>query len=273
LVPLTLGWRADTRHGAVIAGAMNQWLATTWLSPEHNRHGRYYGSIRVFPGEVDHAIAEIERWAPDQRFVQVVVATHSVAPYGDQRYWPIWEAAERHHLPVLLQADGGGGIEFPPSMVGYPSHFIEYNTLLPSGGILHVISLICQGAFERFPSLVVVLADGGFDLLMPLLWRLNKEWRQTRFEVPWIERQPSDYLLAHVRVLLGALDGPGDATSFSKLLELDHIRELLMYGSRYPYWDMLEPSEALLGQPDRLREKVLYEKANELYRFRTTATG
>ena len=266
LLPLTLGWRADGRHGALIAAAVNDWLAATWLDPAVKEYVRFRGSIRVFPGDTRQAVAEIERWAGDPRFVQVAIPTHSASPYGDERYWPIWQAAAEHNLPIVFHADGGGGIEFPPSMVGFPSHFIEYNTMLPAGGIIHVMSLICQGVFERLPSLVVILADGGFDLLVPLMWRLNKEWRQTRFEVPWVERLPSEYLPAHVRILTSALDGLDEPSLMSRLLEVTDARELLMYGSGYPNWDLLEPSKALAGQPEDLRRRVMYENARALYR-------
>ena len=51
-------------------------------------------------------------------------------------------------------------------------------------------SLIAEGAFERFPELRVVLLESGFGWLPPLLWRLDKEWKGLRREIPWVKHAP-----------------------------------------------------------------------------------
>ena len=50
-------------------------------------------------------------------------------------------------------------------------------------------SLIAEGAFERFPELRVVLLESGFGWLPPLLWRLDKEWKGLRREIPWVKQR------------------------------------------------------------------------------------
>ncbi|HWS06232.1 MAG TPA: amidohydrolase family protein, partial [Xanthobacteraceae bacterium] len=70
---------ANVLHGAValynadmaaaLCKAVNSWIAREWL----DREPRLRASILVPPQDIELAVAEIERCAPDQRFVQVLL--------------------------------------------------------------------------------------------------------------------------------------------------------------------------------------------------------
>ena len=65
---------------------------------------------------------EIDRVADDSGFVQVLPLVRSEHLHGERRYWPIYEAAIRHGLPVCT---AGGSDGHPITPVGWPSYYLE----------------------------------------------------------------------------------------------------------------------------------------------------
>jgi len=257
LLPLTRGLLPNTDLGSAVCAATNDWLAEQWLDTDD----RFRGSIRVNPSDPDAAVAEIERWADDSRFVQVAVPLHSHHPYGQRGYFRIWEEAAKRRLPVAFHADGGAGVDFHPSAAGPLRYALEYNALLPFTAAYHLASLIAEGVLERLPDARFVFADGGLSALVPIVWRLDKDWRSTRVEVPWTTKLPSVYIREQVRFCLTRADlprGRGDASWWS----IAQADELLLYASNYPQYDWLS-SDAVPdgGAPAR----VFAENARELY--------
>ena len=75
--------------------------------------------------------------------------------------------------------------------------------------LYHLMNMIAEGVFERFPTLKFVWADGAADFLTPFIWRMDTFGRPHLEQTPWAPRIPSDYLPGHVYFVQGSLDGPG----------------------------------------------------------------
>ncbi len=264
LLPLTRGILPDVDLGQAICRATNDWLSETWLG-EWNVDGRFLGSIRVDPRDPGGAIAEVERWSADPRMVQVAVPLEAHQPYGKRAYSPLWECLDALDVPVTVRSDGGSGCDFWPTPNGYPHEFAEYASLFPLNYIYHLTSLIAEGAFERFPKLRVLFADGGHDLLTPLMWRMDMDWASAKSETPWQSRLPTEYLAAHVRFVTSKLEGPTDSSLGNAWLRRTDAERLLMYGSRYPHWTGMDPDETP-GPADAL-EPILSGNAASFYRL------
>ena len=159
----------NREFGAGVASAMNRWVEAEWLIEP-----RLKGSIVVPYEDADAAVAEIERWAGDPRFVQVLMVTRTANPPGQKQYWKIYEAAAAANLPIGVHAFGFGG--YPVTGSGWPSFYIEDMVGHAQSSQSFLTSLVIEGVFERIPNFKLVLIESGFAWLPPLAWRLDKLW-------------------------------------------------------------------------------------------------
>jgi predicted TIM-barrel fold metal-dependent hydrolase len=246
---------------AALAGAANAWLQAEWLA----RDARLRASLLVPAQNADLAAAEIERHGDDRRFVQVLLPLLAEAPLGKRRYWPIYEAAQRHGLAIGIY-DGGAGVAGSP--LGLPTFALEEYADRAVAFQSQVLSLVAEGVFVQFPALRVVLIGSGCTWLPSLLWRFDKNWRGLRREVPWLAEPPSHAIRRHIRLTLQPFDAP--AGSASLLQFVDHCRsdELLLFSGEYPYWHGEPPERVLPADlPAVLRTKILAENARAVYRL------
>jgi len=254
----------DPDFGTAIAAAYNDWLADTWLG-KYNSDGVFKGSITVAHQDPHAAAREIERWAGHPHFVQVMTDSGARAPFGQRQYYPIYEACEKHNLPLAIHpgTDGMGVNEQPTP--GYPTHYIEWHTCLSLGFQAHLVSLLTEGVFERFPGFKVVLVEGGVAWLPALMWRLNAEWKALRTEVPWVLKPPSEYLPDHVRLTSQPLESPEKAAHLLAVLDMMDAERLLMFSSDYPHWDFDSPTHAFPKLPPEMNERIFSRNAREWY--------
>jgi uncharacterized protein len=271
LNPLTRGNIADYLLNSRICAATNDWLVDQWLNADTT--DRLRGTIRVNPEDPPGAVAEIERMASHPKMVQVGVPMQSREPYGKPMFEPIWEAAAGHGLPVAVHINGGNGVDHAPTFAGHADTYPGYAAFMPLNYFVHLATLIIEGVFKRHPELRFVFADGGYDILTPLIWRLDTFWVSMRDQTPWIDRYPSEYLRENVRFCSSAFDGPTDAAQAQRWMDMSTNADLLMYGSSYPHWSTTSPDDVAAGLDDLQREKVLWRNASELYNLTSLHEG
>jgi predicted TIM-barrel fold metal-dependent hydrolase len=247
---------------AALARAVNDWQITHWLEPEP----RLRGSVMVPSQDPDLAAKEVDRVGGHPGFVQVFLPVHSESLYGHRRYYPVYEAALRSDLAVGIHAGGNPGN--PPSAVGWPSYFIEEYVGMAHIFQSQVISLVVDGVFDRFPDLRVALLESGVTWLPSLMWRLDKEWKGLRREVPWVRRLPSDYIRHHIRLTTEPFDAPRENALLPEIIDQVGSEDLLMFATDYPHQHSTRSSDDLLESlaPD-LQRKLRHENAATFYRI------
>jgi predicted TIM-barrel fold metal-dependent hydrolase len=264
LSPTTRGYWPNPQQAAAVARAANTLMVEKWLNATESE-GRFLGSVRVALNDVDVALRELDRWADDDRIVQLVVPARALGTYGEQRYFPLWRAAVERGLVVFIHDDLGTLVEPPPSQVGFPSYYAEVHAIRPASAIVHLTSFIIAGVFERLPELRVVVGDVSVHAARSLLIRTDKDWQSDRLEVPWVSKLPTSYLDQHVRFVTQPDDEISPHTHRATGSVGADDNSLVVYGSRHPYWDDVNPDNAVTSWPVEDRSRALADNAVQFY--------
>ena len=259
---LGLGSVIDPDAAAAVASAYNDWMLETWLTADD----RFRVAIVVTAQEPAKAAAEIERLA-DHPGVAAVFLPLTNRLMGERHYYPIYRAAAGHGLPIHIHPNAvDGSATTAPSLAGgIPTYYTEWHTGLAQIAQANVISLVCHGVFETYKGLKVVAAEGGIAWLMDVMWRLNKNWRGLRDEIPWVKRLPSEYIVEGIRLTTQPFLEPEMPEHLAMTLDAVHAEQTLMFSSDYPHWDFDNPLRALATVPPEILQRIKWDTARETY--------
>ncbi len=247
---------------AAMARAVNDWQIAEWLDKEQ----RLRASIVVASQNPEQAAEEIHRLGQHPGFVQVLLMVRSEMLYGKKHFWPIYEAAQQYGLVIGIHAGGGTG--YPTMPVGWPSYYLEDYVSHSQAFQSQIVSLICEGTFQKFPRLRVSLLESGFSWMPALMWRLDKNWKGLRREIPWVDRLPSEIIREHFRLTIQPLDESPKPEHLLQTMEQMRSQDMLLFSTDYPHWHFDEKEEALPANlPPSLEKKILSENARSFYRF------
>ena len=255
------GLALDQDLGAALCHAINAWQVAKWCEPEP----RLKASLSITQEDPAAARREVEAWAGDRRFVQLAVTPRTVEPLGRRRYWPIFELAVAAGLPIGLHSAAYGS--HANSGAGWFSYYIEEHFAFAHSLQSVISSMVMEGVFERFPSLKVVVIEGGFAWAPALGWRLDRQWARMRDEVPHVKRPPSEYIREHVWYTTQPIEEPERRRDL-----LDTIAwvgaDRLMFSTDYPHWDFDDPRFTFKVQlPEAQRRAIFGGNAKALYRL------
>lgn len=262
---LNCAYAIDSLHNpdaaVALASAVNDWQIAEWL----DREPRLRASI-VVPSQIPALAArEIDRVGGHPGFVQVFLPVRSQHPYGSRLFHPMWEAIARHDLVGGVHFGGAPGN--PPTPSGWPSYYFEEYAGMAHVFQSQVVSMVCEGVFDQFPTLRVALIEGGFTWLPSFMWRFDKEWRNLRRLVPWVKRPPSAYIREQIRLTIQPLDAPPDPRHLLQIVDQIGSDELLLFATDYPHLHAADPEQDLLSRlPESLARKIASENARTFYR-------
>lgn len=239
-----------------LAAAYNDYVAEKWLSKDP----RFIGSVQINAREPEAAAREIDRMAAHPQIRQVMLPVVDDIAYGHPQYRPIFAAAERNRLMVAFHHT-----TFAQGPYGMGLHYMERHTLIPISLMPQVISLVCNGVFDNYPNLRFMVLEGGFSWLPHIMWRMDREYRQGRIEVPWIKKLPSQHCRERLRLSTQPTE---DITTdqWMKLIDLMGTDDILVFSTDYPHFDFDDPDAAIpKALPADTREKILWKNAAAFY--------
>lgn len=252
----------NTNEALALATAFNDYFLNEFLTVDP----RYKLAMCVAVHDPLEAAKEIRRLGHEKGVVAVFMPLMNIL-MGNRFYNPIYEVAEELGLPILIHPTGTeGGFSTSVSFAGgVPSSYIERHTDFPQIAIANLNSMIFEGVFNRFPNLKVVLAEFGFSWLAHLMWRMDQNWRQFRKEVPWVQEEPSKYVLKNVKLTSQPIEEPEKNKYLLQVLDMIHAEKTLMFSTDYPHWDNDFPDQTFRTVPDELKQRIFHDNAAEIF--------
>jgi uncharacterized protein len=262
LIPLeSINGFTDPLTASVYSRALNQFLIEKWLPVDP----RYHLALMVLPHDPAKAAREIRDHRNQPRVAGVYLPLLNIL-MGSSYYHPIYKRALEQGLPVIVHPAGPEGAYYGAPVVagGVPATYLERHVALPQIAQANLSSLIMNGVFERFPGLKVVFAEFGFAWAVPLMWRLDMDWRRLRRETPWVRKPPSEYVRASVRFTMQPME-EAPLEQMQKLMRMLSADRTLMFSSDYPHWDRFDLAEVMAAVPPDYRARVSHETALETF--------
>ena len=143
---------------------------------------------------------------------------------------------------------------------------MEFHTTEALAAMAHIASFVCEGVFQKFPALKVAIIEGGMAWLPALMWRLDKDWRGCRMEVPWLTESPSKLIRRHIRLTTQPIEEPENPKHLLETINHMGSDTMLLFATDYPHWDFDAPDRAVPSViKGELREKIMWKNAAELY--------
>jgi predicted TIM-barrel fold metal-dependent hydrolase len=241
--PDDLIWLAIPHQGLTINGWADRIAAKTFVEAL-NSYGEEHWSASprarratlVSPHDVQWSAGEIRRRAASDGVAAVALPLPPVL-LGSEAYDPIYDACSEVGLPLVIHFSGVEGRYLGAPPLGGGVHYSAFarDVLMPQLAESNITSMLFEGTFEKFPDLRVLFVGFGFTWLTSLLWRLDREWRTFRHDVPWVKRPPSGYVFDNVWLTTWPVDEAVDAGVWEKFGFPDQLVDRVVYGSHAPF--------------------------------------
>ena len=253
----------DPDYADALCRAFNDYTVERWLTADP----RFLAGIKVPLQDPLLAAREIDRLADHPQMCCVLMwGGAERLPFGHRWYHPIYEAAQRHGLTIHVHPSTTTGIAAgATSAAGMLTNYLQCHAALPQFYQAHLISLVLEGVFVKFPRLRFAFVEGGFGWLPHVLWRMDKEFKALRQQAPMLQRLPSAYARDHVRVATQPIEEPGRPEHLGQLIDMMGGPEVLLYASDFPHFDFDPPSEVPRRLGEDARRKILHDNAAEWF--------
>lgn len=249
----------DPRLAHALTQAINDWQLEHIVYPEP----RLRASAPVAFEAADLAVEEIERVGSNPGVVSLLGLSKTLEPLGSRRYWPIYEAAVAHGLPIQFHLSQGGG--HANTGTGWTSYHTEYHVGHTQSLQSQMLSLILTGTFDRFPDLKVMFVEGNVLHFAPLAERLDYHWANLRSEVADLQRKPSEYIRDHIWASTQPIDEPDNPRHLAEMIE-EFCPDNVVYASDYPHFDFDSPETVFPAVfPEEMKQKIFRDNGLKFF--------
>jgi uncharacterized protein len=257
------GQHLNRYYAVELCRAANEWNIERWLSVDE----RLYSVIAVPTGSPEEAADEIRRVGQHRKFVSVLIAGNSLGrPLGDPIYHPIFAAAAEMDLSIAVHIAANRPNSQITAAGGALSSGIVGTSQYGQEAMHSVTSLIVHGVFEKFPSLRVIFKEFGAGWLPTIIWGMDRQYEQLKFESPWVKRWPSEYIHDHIRISTQPFEESPKPSAMTELMEsVEGMEDILCFSSDYPHLTFDDPTYVAKLIPSAWHEKVFLRNAATVY--------
>ena len=259
---------------SAVAAAYNDFLAAEVLPVTPN----IKAEIMINHRDPQAGAAEIHRMAKHRGFVSVYTEFGgNYEPIGTAKHDPIYDAAVDNDLAVTSHV-GTFYQQMTPLHQGTRTWTELVGISAVSIAMAYVGSMILQGLFDKYPTLRVIVKEGGFWWLPEFMARADDYYLSHAGDIKLTERKleageqfldklPSEYFDCNIRFSSQPVCFPRDPKHFKLLMELCRGEDFLLYSSDWPHatFDPLnwafDPAISEQG-----RKKILSDNARNWFR-------
>jgi 2,3-dihydroxybenzoate decarboxylase len=224
------------------------------------RPDRFAALAAIAPQAPQAAAKELERGVTRLKLKGGVINSHTQGEFlNDQKFWPIFEAAEALQVPIYLHPNTP-----PRDMIG---PFLQrgldgaiYGFAVECG--MHLLTIITSGVFDRFPKLRLVVGHLGEGLpfwMFRLDFMHRAQVSSQRYEcLKPLKRKVSDYLRENVYFTTSGMCWEPAVMFTRSVTGPDRV----LYAMDYPYQYVLEEVTAMDRLPLTDSEKRAFFQLN-----------
>jgi predicted TIM-barrel fold metal-dependent hydrolase len=256
--------RMDAQNvGLACVRAWNDWVAEEWCGAHPDR---LIGC--QLPWLTDPQVAATEIFRNAARGFRAVSFSENPEALGfpslySNEWDPLFAACQETETVVNLHVGSSGNIQRPSS-----ASPVEVTTaLFPVNSMLAAVDWVFAKIPIRFPSLRIVLSEGGISWVPAILERLERAYRQRAASRTWQPEDPHPAELLKEHFWFASIEDPA-AFKMLDLIGTEHV----MVESDFPHRDSTWPrSQEMLERelrhlPEEQIRKTCYENASQLYR-------
>ncbi len=187
---LAHGLMRDVPFAVATATAYNSWLDANYTSLDD----RLYGVALVPVQDPEAAAREIKRCAEQRtNFKAIVLPTANclAKSYGDEFFWPIYEAAAHHDMAVTLHGAPSEGFGFDHFKRYIANHTLEH----PIPIFIQLTDMMFGRVFDAFPSLRFAFLEAGCSWVPFMMDRMDYEFNSIHGVAArrQLAKKPSEY--------------------------------------------------------------------------------
>lgn len=271
-----------TRPGSMFHQAMVSATASAYndfmINEVFPASNRIKAQIMINHRNPDAGAAEIRRVGEHPQFVGVYTEYGgNYEPIGTAKHDPIFQAAVERDL-VVMSHTGTFWQKMTPLSEGTRTWTELVGLSATCISMVIAGSMIMQGLFDKFPTLHIVIQEGGYWWLPEFMARADDYYLSHPGDIRLVERKlesgekflnklPSEYFDSNIRFSTQPMCFPKNPAHFKPLMELCRGEDWLLYSSDWPH-ATFDPFNWVFNSAisEEGRKKILRENAQAWFK-------